>query len=73
MVKKAIKSKENRLQQLKIDFEFLSFYHEQSKALAITFFTEIGMKREKSLKSMKIDTHTFLGDLFPSIILIDIA
>ena len=32
-VKKAIKSKENGLQQLKIFFGFLSFYREQSKSL----------------------------------------
>ena len=35
--------------------------------LSITFFAEIEMKQEKLIKSIKIDTHNFLGDRFSSI------
>ena len=51
-VKKAIKLKENGLQQLKEFLLIPSLYREQSKSLVQFFFTKIQMKQEKSIKSM---------------------
>ena len=55
MAKKAIKSKENGLQQLKISLNSFPFIVNKANLLYITFFTEIEMKLEKSINSMEVN------------------